>query len=48
MPKRSSPGRQPLYSELAIKRVLMLRLMFHLALHQTKAFSQSVLRLEPE
>jgi len=30
-PKRSSPGGQPLYSELAIDLVLTLRLVFHLA-----------------
>ncbi len=29
-PKRSSPGGQPLYSELAIELVLTLRLVFHL------------------
>ena len=44
-PKRSSPGRQPLYSELAIELVLTLRLVFHLALRQAEAFSHSVLRL---
>ncbi len=31
-PKQSSPGGQPLYSELAIELVLTLRLVFHLAL----------------
>jgi len=30
-PRRSSPGGQPLYSELAIELVLTLRLVFHLA-----------------
>jgi len=44
-PKRSSPGGQPLYSELAIELVLTLRLMFHLALRQAEALSRSVLRL---
>jgi len=44
-PKRSSPGGQPLYSELAIELVLTLRLVFHLALRQAEAFSRSVLRL---
>ena len=44
-PKRSSPGGQPRYSELAIELVLTLRLMFHLALRQAEAFSRSVLRL---
>ena len=37
-PKRSSPGGQPRYSELAIELVLALRLVFHLALRQTEAF----------
>jgi len=44
-PKRSSPGGQPLYSELAIELVLTLRLAFHLALRQAEAFSRGVLRL---
>jgi hypothetical protein len=44
-PKRSSPGGQPLYSELAIELVLTLRLVFHMALRQAEAFSRSVLRL---
>ena len=44
-PKRSSPGGQPLHSELAIELVLTLRLVFHLALRQAEAFSCSVLRL---
>ena len=44
-PKRSTPGRQPLYSELATELVLTLRLVFHLALRQAEAFSRSVLRL---
>ncbi len=44
-PKRSSPGGQPLYSDLAIELVLTLRLVFHLALWQAEAFSRSVLRL---
>jgi len=44
-PKRSSPGGQPLYSDLAIELVLTLRLVFHLALRQVEAFSRSVLRL---
>jgi hypothetical protein len=43
--KRSSPGRQPLYSELAIELVLTLRLVFRLALRQAEAFCRSVLRL---
>ena len=44
-PKRSSPGGQPLYSELAIELVLMLRLVFHLALRQAEGFARSVLAL---
>ena len=44
-PKRSSPGGQPLYSELAIEIVLTLRLVFRLALRQAEAFSSSLLRL---
>ena len=44
-PKRSSPGGQPLYSDLAIELVLTLRLVFHLPLRQAEAFSRSVLRL---
>ncbi len=44
-PKRSSPGGQPLYSELAIELVLALRLVLHLALRQAEALSRSVLRL---
>ena len=43
--KRSSPGGQLLYSELAIELVLTLRVVFHLALGQGEAFSRSVLRL---
>lgn len=45
MPKRSSPGGQPLYSERAIELALTLRLVFHLALRQAEAFSRSVQRL---
>jgi len=44
-PKRSTPGGQPLYSELAIELVLTLRLVFHLALRQAEPFSRSVPRL---
>ena len=36
-PKRSSPGGQPLYAELAIELVLTLRLVFHLALRHRVA-----------
>lgn len=43
--KRSTPGGQPLCSELAIEFVLTLRLVFHLVLRQANAFSRSVLRL---
>ena len=34
-PRRSSPGGQPLYSDLAIELVLALRLVFHLVLDST-------------
>jgi len=44
-PRRSSPGGQSLYSDLASELVLTLRLVFHLALRQVEAFSRSVLRL---
>ena len=44
-PRRSTPGGQPRYSDLAIELVLTLRLVFHLALRQAEAFSRSVLRL---
>ena len=44
-PRRSTPGRQPVYSDLAIELVLTLRLVFHLALRQAAAFTASVLRL---
>ena len=44
-PKRSSPGGQPLFSDLAIEVVLTLRLVFRLALRQAEAFCRSVLRL---
>lgn len=44
-PKRSTPGGQPIYSDLAIELVLSLRLVFHLALRQAEAFASSILRL---
>jgi len=44
-PRRSTPGGQPLYSDLAIELVLTLRLVFRLALRQVAAFAASVLRL---
>ncbi|MGI4802104.1 MAG: IS5 family transposase [Janthinobacterium lividum] len=44
-PRRTTPGGQPYYSDLAIELVLTLRLVFHLALRQAEAFSRSVLRL---
>ena len=44
-PRRSTPGGQPRYSDLAIELVLTLRLVFHLALRQTEAFARSVLTL---
>ena len=44
-PRRSTPGGQPRYSELAIELVLTLRLVFHLALRQAEGFARSVLHL---
>jgi Transposase DDE domain len=43
-PRRTTPGEQPRDSDLAIARVLTLRLVFHLALRQAEAFAGSVLR----
>ena len=44
-PRRTTPGGQARYSDLAIQLVLTLRLVFHLALRQAEAFAGSVLRL---
>ena len=44
-PRRSTPGGQPRYSDLAVGLVLTSRLVLHLALRQAEAFSRSVLRL---
>ena len=44
-PRRSTPGGQPRYSDLAIELVLTLRLVFHLALRQAEGFTRSVLAL---
>ncbi len=44
-PRRSTPGGQAWYSDLAIELVLTLRLVFHLALRQAEGFAASVLRL---
>ena len=43
--RRTTPGEQPRYSDLAIELVLTLQLVFHLALRQAEAFGRSVLRL---
>ncbi len=43
--RRTTPGSQPIYSDLAVELVLALRLVFHLALRQAAAFAASVLRL---
>ena len=43
-PRRTTPGGQARYSDLAIELVLMLRLVFHLALRQAEGFVGSVLR----
>ena len=44
-PRRSTPGGQPRYSDLAIGLVLTLRLVFHLALRQAEGFARTVLAL---
>ena len=44
-PRRSTPGGQQHYLELAIELVLTLRLVFHLALRQAEGFARSVLQL---
>ncbi len=44
-PRRTTPGGQRRYSNLAIELVLMLRLVFHLALRQAEGFVGSLLRL---
>ena len=44
-PRRTTPGGQPRYSDLAIELVLTLRLVFHLGLRQAEGFTYSVLRL---
>src|SRR5215203_4559395 len=44
-PRRTTPGGQARYSDLAIELMLTLRLVFHLALHQAEGFARSVLRL---
>src|SRR3712207_8032238 len=44
-PRRTTPGGQPWYSDLAIELVLTLRLVLHLALRQAEGFARSVLRL---
>ncbi len=44
-PRRTTPGGQRRYSDLAVELVLTLRLVFHLALRQAEAFARSVLAL---
>ena len=44
-PRRTSPGGQPIYADIAIEVVLTLRLVFHLALRQAEGFIRPVLRL---
>jgi Transposase DDE domain len=44
-PRRTTPGGQAWYSDVAIELVLMLRLVFQLALRQAEGFTASVLRL---
>lgn len=43
--RRTTPGGQPRYSDLAIELVLTLRLVVHLALRQAEAFAASMMRL---
>ena len=43
--RRTKPGGQARYSDMAIELVLTLRLVFHLALRQAEGFTSSVLRL---
>jgi hypothetical protein len=44
-PRRTTPGGQARYSDLAIELVLTLRLVFQLALRQAEEFVRSMLRL---
>jgi hypothetical protein len=44
-PRRTTPGGQARYSDLAVELVLTLRLVFHLALRHAEGFVRSVLRL---
>jgi DDE family transposase len=44
-PRRTTPGGQARYSDVAVELVLMLRLVFRLALRQAEGFAASVLRL---
>ncbi len=44
-PRRTTPGGQPRYSDLAIELVLTLRLVLHLALRQAEAFAGTMLKL---
>ena len=44
-PRRSTPGGQPRYADLAIETVLSLRLVFHVALRQAAGLAASLLRL---
>ncbi len=44
-PRRTTPGGQHRYSDLAVELVLTLRLVFHLGLRQAEAFTRSVLAL---
>ncbi len=45
VPRRTTRGGQPLYTDMAIELVLTLRLVFHLALHQAEGLARSVLHL---
>src|SRR3712207_9416376 len=45
VPRRTTPGGQAWYSDVAVELVLTLRLAFHLGLRQAEGFAASVLRL---
>src|SRR5215208_2636591 len=44
-PRRTTPGGQARYSDLAIELVLILRLVFHVGVRQAEGFTSSVLGL---
>ncbi len=44
-PKNGRRGGQPIYSDIAIETSILLRLVFHLPLHQAEGFLRSILKL---